>query len=81
MKSLYSFISILLVGALIAFTPDTVMAGTVGKVNGVVTDATGQPLPGANVVIEGTPEMVAEHHTSHTARCLRQVLTSADIVG
>ena len=29
-------------------------AGTVGKVNGVVTDAAGQPLPGANVVIEGT---------------------------
>ncbi len=36
---------------------------------------------GGHVVIEGTPEMVAEHHTSHTARCLRQVLTSADIVG
>ena len=35
---------------------------------------------GGRVVVEGTPEMVAEHHTSHTARCLRQVLTGAAIV-
>ena len=35
---------------------------------------------GGRVVVEGTPEMVAEHHTSHTARCLRQVLTGATIV-
>ena len=35
---------------------------------------------GGRVVVEGTPEMVVEHHTSHTARCLRQVLTGADIV-
>lgn len=35
---------------------------------------------GGRVVVEGTPEMVAEHHTSHTARCLRRVLTRAAIV-
>ena len=54
MKFLYSFISSLLIGALIAFCPVDGTAGTVGKITGVVTDATGQPLPGANVVIEGT---------------------------
>jgi outer membrane receptor for ferrienterochelin and colicin len=32
-----------------------VLAGTTGKIIGVVTDkATGEPLPGANVVVEGT---------------------------
>ena len=39
---------------LVAFSPTDVPAGIVGKLNGVVADATGAPLPGANVVIQGT---------------------------
>ena len=54
MKSLYSFIPVLLAGALIAFSPTDGTAGTVGKVVGVVEDDAGNPLPGANVVVEGT---------------------------
>ncbi len=54
MKSLYSFISIFLVGALIAFSPTDGIAGTSGKLQGVVQDDSGNPLPGANVVVEGT---------------------------
>ena len=54
MKSFYSFISVLLAGALIAFSPTDGTAGTVGKVVGVVEDDSGNPLPGANVVVEGT---------------------------
>ncbi len=54
MKFLCSFVSILLVGALVAFSPTDGTAGTVGKVQGVVQDDTGNPLPGANVVVEGT---------------------------
>ena len=54
MRYLLSFICFLLVGLMIAFSPDNVMASTFGKVQGVVADADGSPLPGANVVIEGT---------------------------
>ncbi len=53
MKYLYNF-CLLLVGVLVAFSPTDVPAGIVGKLNGVVADATGAPLPGANVVIQGT---------------------------
>jgi excinuclease ABC subunit A len=34
---------------------------------------------GGRVVAEGTPELVAEHRTSHTARYLRKILTAASI--
>ena len=54
MKSPYRFLSVLLMGALIAFSPTDGTAGTVGKVVGVVEDEAGNPLPGANIVIEGT---------------------------
>ncbi len=54
MRASQSLISLVLAGTLLAFWPADGKAGTVGKVNGVVTDAAGQPLPGANVVIEDT---------------------------
>ena len=54
MRYLLSFVCFLLAGLMMAFSPDNVMASTFGKVQGVVADADGNPLPGANVVIEGT---------------------------
>ena len=54
MRYLLSFVCFLLTGLLVVFSPDSVMASTYGKVQGVVADADGNPLPGANVVIEGT---------------------------
>ncbi len=54
MKSFGSFLSIILVGALIAFLPADGLASTYGKVTGTVQDENGNPLPGANVVVEGT---------------------------
>ena len=41
-------------GPLIAFLPADGLASTYGKVTGTVQDENGNPLPGANVVIEGT---------------------------
>ena len=54
MKYLYYLVCLLLIGVLVAFSPADVSAGIVGKLNGVVADASGMPLPGANVVIQGT---------------------------
>ena len=46
------FIILLVVG----FMSTEALAGTTGKIAGKITDATtGEPLPGANVIIEGTP--------------------------
>ena len=53
MKHRLLFFSFLIVGFLFAGTGD-LWAGSTGKINGVVRDASGQPLPGANVVIKGT---------------------------
>ena len=40
---------------LFVFVPMLFGAGTTGKIAGIVTDKqTGEPLPGVNVVIEGT---------------------------
>ena len=39
---------------ILALTCTAVEAGVLGKINGFVRDATGSPLPGANVVLEGT---------------------------
>ena len=39
---------------ILALTCSAVEAGVLGKINGFVRDATGSPLPGANVVLEGT---------------------------
>lgn len=44
------FILILLIG----FVPCISFAGTTGKISGVVKDNQGNPLPGANVIVEGT---------------------------
>ena len=44
---------LLLVGALCVFYPGDGIA-TTGKVTGVVKDAQGGPLPGVNVVVQGT---------------------------
>ena len=53
MKHRLLFFSLIAVGFLFAGTGD-LWAGSTGKINGVVKDANGQPLPGANVVIKGT---------------------------
>jgi len=40
---------------ILAFTSISVYAGTTGKISGIVTDAqTKEPLPGCNIIIEGT---------------------------
>ena len=54
MRTLVSFICIVLAGLLTAFRPNTVLAGTFGKVQGIVADDLGNPLPGANILVEGT---------------------------
>ncbi|MDE2725064.1 MAG: hypothetical protein OXI59_16975, partial [Gemmatimonadota bacterium] len=46
MKYLYYLVYLLLIGVPIAFSPADVSAGTVGKLNGVVADVSGAPLPG-----------------------------------
>ena len=44
-----------LIGFLLLILPGLLLAGTGGKIAGKVTDAkTGEALPGANVVIDGT---------------------------
>lgn len=58
---------LLLCGFLIFFGLTSILqAGTTGKVRGVVTDKSGEPLPGVNVVVEGTmmgaaTDMVGEY--------------------
>ena len=56
MRKSYLFMAICFVlGAVMAFGAADVYAGTTGKIQGVVRDAqTGEALPGANVVLEGT---------------------------
>ncbi|MCZ6633873.1 MAG: TonB-dependent receptor [bacterium] len=44
----------MLVGAMLAFWPGHGMAATTGKVTGSVRDASGEPLPGVNVLVKGT---------------------------
>ncbi|MDP6775353.1 MAG: carboxypeptidase-like regulatory domain-containing protein [Candidatus Latescibacteria bacterium] len=46
-------IAVLLIGAFLLVAAPA-LAGTTGKIMGRVTDAEGQPLPGASVMIEGT---------------------------
>lgn len=49
------FVKLAAVAAIVVLYAPTVPAGTTGKIAGKVTDAeTGEPLPGANIVIEGT---------------------------
>ncbi|MBN1562038.1 carboxypeptidase-like regulatory domain-containing protein, partial [candidate division KSB1 bacterium] len=38
----------------VIFMSSLVRGGTTGKIRGMVTDRNGDPLPGANVVVEGT---------------------------
>ncbi len=55
MQSLFAHLKVMAVAILLAMFPAVVPAGTTGKIAGEVKDkSTGQPLPGANVVIEGT---------------------------
>mgnify|MGYP003312581671 CR=1 FL=1 len=54
MKSFNFIVCTILVGALFAFVPVDVLASTYGKVTGSIQDENGNPLPGANIVIEGT---------------------------
>ena len=54
-KSSWFWMGVLGLALFVAFQGVDVQAGTTGKVQGVVRDAaTGEPLPGANVVLEGT---------------------------
>ena len=40
---------------IILLLPSILIAGTTGKISGVITDAaTGEPLPGVNIIIDGT---------------------------
>ena len=52
MKFCLKIICLTLVGALC--WPAMSEAGSVGKISGTVRDARGEPLPGANVVVQGT---------------------------
>ncbi len=46
---------LLLIAAMVLLTPMYLFAGNTGKINGVVKDKdTGDPLPGVNIVIDGT---------------------------
>ena len=46
---------LVLVFMLVSMVPVMIFAGTTGKIAGVVTDkSTGEPLPGVNLVVEGT---------------------------
>lgn len=54
MKSATIGLSIVLALWAVLAIGGTATAGTVGKVTGKVVDAKGEPLPGANVVLEGT---------------------------
>jgi outer membrane receptor for ferrienterochelin and colicin len=52
MKYIYKFLLFFL---LISFTCLSLIAGTTGKITGTVVDAeTGEPLPGTNIILEGT---------------------------
>lgn len=51
-KLLFGFVALVLVLAWAGMAT----AGTTGKLNGVIKDLKGAPLPGANVVIEGTKQ-------------------------
>lgn len=44
----------LIVLPIFLMTSVSVLAGTVGKISGVVTDENGEPIPGVSVLIEGT---------------------------
>lgn len=51
----FSLWHVLGLALLLIFSANAVQAGTTGKISGVVIDeATGDPLPGANVMIDGT---------------------------
>ena len=53
MKRLKNLILVILLFTIASVSP--VWSGTTGKINGVITDkATGDPLPGANVIVIGT---------------------------
>ena len=52
MKNCFRFLSVLLL--LTALLWNVSFAGTTGKIRGVVEDVNGEPLPGANVILQGT---------------------------
>ena len=50
-----SLLSVLLVFSILLLSHTGAFAAVTGKISGVVTDAeTGEPLPGVNVIVEGT---------------------------
>ena len=61
---------IVMILALILYLPAEVLPGTTGKIAGRLVDAqTGDPLPGANVVVQGlssVPSIAAVNATSIT---------------
>ena len=52
MKIRYSFWIFLMAAVAICWQATDALAGTTGKVNGVVRDQSGEALPGANVVLK-----------------------------
>ena len=55
MKNLLKNISFRCFVSIFVFASITNYAGTTGKISGTVRDAeTGEPLPGCNIIIEGT---------------------------
>ena len=54
MKPLKPLFGVLVICFLVGFHKD-VLAGTTGKITGIISDAdTNEPLPGANIILEGT---------------------------
>ncbi|MBN1894702.1 carboxypeptidase-like regulatory domain-containing protein, partial [bacterium] len=50
-----AIVAVLFMGLLLAGLSSSVWAGTSGKITGFITDvSTKEPLPGANIIIEGT---------------------------
>ncbi len=53
-------------GVLILLPISLILSQTTGKISGTVTDAeTGEPLPGVNIVLEGTDQGAATDETGH----------------
>lgn len=58
--------SVLLATLLLIWSPPDILAGSTGKISGTVRDArTKEPLPGVNIIVEGTPLGAASNVDGH----------------